>query len=132
MYPRLFHFILTRLNMMVPATGLGLFRIGYALVALQEILFLFYFRHLIFDPVPYLDRASPVLHVFLIAWMAVAACLALGYHTRRAAVVNYLFWIAFVVFTPMWQDFDGGFDQLMTAMGFLLIFLPSERALWRW
>lgn len=138
MYARLFDFILTRLNVMVPATGLGLFRIGYALVALQEIVFLFYFRHLIFDPVPYVDRASPVLHVFLMAWMAIAACLALGYHTRRAAVANYLFWIVFVVFTPMWQDFDGGFDQLMTASGFLLIFLPSERTLsldnlrWSW
>ncbi|MGH8604282.1 MAG: DCC1-like thiol-disulfide oxidoreductase family protein, partial [Gammaproteobacteria bacterium] len=34
-----------------------------------------------------------------------------------------------IVFTPMWQDFDGGFDQLMTATGLLLIFLPTERAL---
>jgi predicted DCC family thiol-disulfide oxidoreductase YuxK len=38
----------------------------------------------------------------------------------------------------MWQDFDGGFDQLITASSFLLIFLPSERALsldqlrWSW
>ncbi len=128
----------TRLNQKVSATGLGLFRIGFALVALQEILFLFYFRHLIFDPVPYLDRASPVLHVFLLVWMGLVGCLALGYHTRRVAVANYLFWVIFVVFTPMWQDFDGGFDQLMTASSFLLIFLPSERALsldnlrWAW
>lgn len=130
--------IQAQLNRKVSATGLGLFRIGFALVALQEILFLFYFRHLIFDPVPYLDRASPVLHVFLLVWLGVVACLALGYHTRRVAVANYLFWVVFVVFTPMWQDFDGGFDQLMTASSFLLIFLPSERALsldplrWTW
>ncbi len=130
--------IQSRLTRRVPATGLGLFRIAFALVALQEIIFLFYFRHLIFDPVPYLDRASPVLHVFLIIWMALAASLALGLHTRRVAVANYLFWVVFVVFTPMWQDFDGGFDQLMTASSFLLIFLPSERALsldnlrWTW
>ena len=112
-----------------PAIGLGAFRIGYGLVALQEIVFLFYFRHLIFDPVPYIDRASPVLHFFLIAWMAIVLCLALGYHARKMAVANYCLWIIFVVFTPMWQDFDGGFDQLMTATGFLLIFLPTERAL---
>ncbi|MDD1650695.1 MAG: DCC1-like thiol-disulfide oxidoreductase family protein [Methylococcaceae bacterium] len=129
MHLPLFNFILSRLNRMVPATGLGLFRIGFGLVALQEIIFLFYFRHLIFDPVPYLDRASPVLHVFLLIWMVMLACLVLGYQTRRVAVANYVFWVVFVVFTPMWQDFDGGFDQLMTASSFLLIFLPSERAL---
>jgi predicted DCC family thiol-disulfide oxidoreductase YuxK len=138
MFPALLKAIQAQLNHKVAGTGLGLFRIGFALVALQEILFLFYFRHLIFDPVPYLDRASPVLHVFLLVWLGVVACLALGYHTRRVAVANYLFWVVFVVFTPMWQDFDGGFDQLMTASSFLLIFLPSERALsldqlrWSW
>ncbi|GAB6047064.1 hypothetical protein JCM19379_08880 [Methyloparacoccus murrellii] len=128
MYSALFNRILAGLSVRVPATGFGLFRVAFALVALQEILFLFHFRHLIFDPVPYLDRASPVLHVLLLAWMAVAACLVVGYHTRRMAVVNYLFWVTFVVFTPMWQDFDGGFDQLMTGSSFLLIFLPAERA----
>lgn len=129
MYPLLLHGIRSGLNRRAPATGLGLFRIGFGLVALQEIVFLFYFRHLIFDPVPYLDRASPVLHVFLLLWMGVALCLTLGYHTRRAAVINYFLWVVFIIFTPMWQDFDGGFDQLMTASSFLLIFLPSERGL---
>ena len=138
MFPALIDRLQSLLNRRVTATGLGLFRIGFALVALQEVVFLFYFRHLIFDPVPYLDRASPVLHVLLLVWMVLLVCLALGYHTRRVAVANYLFWVVFVVFTPMWQDFDGGFDQLMTGSSFLLIFLPSERAValdplrWAW
>jgi predicted DCC family thiol-disulfide oxidoreductase YuxK len=129
MYRTLLKIIQSSLNRRVPATGLGLFRIAFGLVALQEILFLFYFRHLIFDPVPYLDRASPILHFFLLVWMVVVVCLVLGYHTRRAAVANYAFWVIFVVFTPMWQDFDGGFDQLMTGSSFLLMLLPSERGL---
>lgn len=129
MYKSILRFVERGLRKQAPAIGLGAFRIGYGLVALQEIMFLFYFRHLIFDPVPYFDRASPILHVFLLGWMVIAGCLAVGYHTRKAAVANYALWIIFVVFTPMWQDFDGGFDQLMTATGFLLIFLPSERAL---
>lgn len=138
MLPVLLKTIQRQLNRRVPATGLGFFRIAFSLVALQEIIFLFYFRHLIFDPVPYFDRASPVLHVLLLVWMAVVLCLGLGYHTRRAAVANYLFWVVFVVFTPMWQDFDGGFDQLMTGSSFLLILLSSERGLsldnlrWSW
>jgi predicted DCC family thiol-disulfide oxidoreductase YuxK len=113
----------------ISGVGLGLFRIAFALVALQEVVFLFYFRHLIFDPIPYLDRASPVMHILLIVWMSVLVSLALGYQTYRAAILNYLFWIVFVIFTPMWQDFDGGFDQLMTGTSLLLIFLPSSRRL---
>jgi len=129
MYRKLKTWVEQGLAKQVPAIGLGVFRIGFSLVILQEILFLFYFRHLIFDPVPFFDRASPILHFLLLVWAAIAVCLVLGYHTRRAAVANYMFWVTFVVFTPMWQDFDGGFDQLMTGSSFLLIFLPTERAL---
>ena len=129
MYRKLKTLVEKGLVKQVPAVGLGAFRIGFSLVILQEIVFLFYFRHLIFDPVPFFDRASPILHFFLLVWAAIAVCLVLGYHTRTAAVANYVFWVVFVVFTPMWQDFDGGFDQLMTGSSFLLIFLPTERAL---
>lgn len=113
----------------VPATGLGVFRILFGLVALQEIVFLLYFRHLIFDPVPFIDMASPVVDLFLALWAVMALCLTLGYRTRFATVANYLLWIVFVGFTPMWLEFDGGFDQMMIGVSFLMIFLPSERAL---
>jgi len=129
MYRSLLHAIQQGLSKQVPAVGLGLFRLSFALVALHEILFLYYFRHLIFDPIPYLDLASPSVHLFLIFWAVAALFLALGYRTRGAAVANYLFWLIFTVFTPMWKDFDGGFDQLMLGSSFLLIFLPTERAL---
>ncbi|MCU0735013.1 MAG: DCC1-like thiol-disulfide oxidoreductase family protein, partial [Methylotetracoccus sp.] len=129
MYRFLLHAVQQGLAKQVPATGLGLFRIFFALVALQEILFLYHFRHLIFDPLPYLDPASPSIHLFLVFWAIAALFLALGYRTRSAAAANYLFWLVFTVFTPMWKDFDGGFDQLMLGSSFLLIFLPSERAL---
>lgn len=113
----------------VPATGLGIFRILFGLVTLQEIIFLLYFRDLIFDPIPFIEMASPVVHLFLVFWAVVAACLTIGYRTRLAAVANYLFWLIFVGFTPMWEDFDGGFDQFMVGSSFLLMFQPSQRAL---
>jgi hypothetical protein len=47
-----------------PATGLGLFRVLYGLVTLQEIFFLLYFNHLIFDPIPYLDVEFPTIPFF--------------------------------------------------------------------
>ena len=117
------------LKKQVPATGLGVFRILFGLVILHEVIFLFYFRHLIFDAVPFLDTASPLVVVALLLWGIAAFCLTVGWYTRFAAVANYCFWVGFIVFTPMWKEFYGGFDQLMTGSSFLLIFLPSERAL---
>ena len=113
----------------VPATGLGVFRVLVGLVILQEVFYLLFFRHLIFDRVPFVDQASPVVDLFLSLWAALAACLSLGLYTRLAAVGNYLLWLVFVGFTPMWLDFDGGFDQMMTGISFLLLFLPCERGL---
>ncbi len=117
------------LKKQVPATGLGVFRILFGLVILHEVIFLFYFRLLIFDAVPFVDTASPFVPVALLLWGIAAFCLTIGWYTRFAAVANYCFWVGFIVFTPMWKEFYGGFDQLMTGSSFLLIFLPSERAL---
>jgi len=49
-----------------PATGIGLFRIFYGLITLQEIIFLLYFNHLIFDPIPYIDVEFPMIPFFLV------------------------------------------------------------------
>ena len=117
------------LDKQVPATGLAVFRIGYGLVALQEIGFLYYFRHLIFDETPFIDPGSPMIPFFLLIWGLAAIGLTIGFRTRLSAAVNYVFWVLFTSFTPMWRDFDGGFDQLMISSGLMLIFLPSERAL---
>ena len=121
--------VLQGLEKQVSATGLGVFRILAGLVILQEVFYLMYFRHLIFDRVPYTDMASPVVDLFLAAWALIAAGIVLGWHTRLAAAANYVMWLVFVGFTPMWLDFDGGFDQMMTGVSFLLLFLPSHRAL---
>ncbi|MGH6636222.1 MAG: DCC1-like thiol-disulfide oxidoreductase family protein, partial [Gammaproteobacteria bacterium] len=129
MYQTLLGLVRQGLQKRVPATGLALFRILFGLVALSEVVFLLYFGHLVFDPVPFIEVASPMIPFLLLLWGIAAVHLVLGRYTRAAAVVNYLFWVVFIVFTPMWQDFDGGFDQLMTGTGLLLIVLPTERAL---
>ncbi len=116
------------LDRQVAATGLGLFRICIGLVITLEVAFLFYFRHLIFDLTPFLDRASTCIHLILIGWMIIAVCLTIGYKTRISALLNYILWVVFVVFTTMWEDFDGGFDQLIIGTSLMLIFVPSERA----
>lgn len=116
------------LNKQVPTTGLGLFRIGYGLITLQEICFLLYFNHLIFDPIPYLDVEFPMIPTFLVFWAMIAACITLGYRYQSAMLLNYALWILFVNFTPMQRDFDGGFDTFMIGTGFFLLFMPADRA----
>jgi len=129
MYEKMLSLIRRGLEKQVPATGLGIFRIFFGLVILQEVIFLYYFRHLIFDSIPFIDIASPAIHFFLILWGINSLFLTLGNHTRLAAVVNYFFWVIFTTFTPMWRDFDGGFDQFIIGSSFLLVFLPAERAI---
>lgn len=129
MYKKLLDLVTKGLTKQVSATGLGVFRIFFGLVLLHEVGFLFYFRQLIFDPVPFLDQVSPLLSFLLLLWGIAAFHLTIGRYTRVAALVSYLFWLLFLIFTPMWQDFNGGFDQLMTGGSLLLIFLSSETAL---
>lgn len=111
-----------------PATGIGLFRLLFGLVTLQEVFFLIYFNHLIFDPIPFVDIEFPMIVFFLWLWLANAICLTLGYRCQSASIVNYIFWLIFVNFTPMQRDFDGGFDTFMIGANFFLIFMPIDKA----
>jgi len=111
-----------------PAFIIGIFRVLYGIVAFQEILFLLYFNHLIFDPVPYIDVEFPMIPLFLCLWAVVAVWLIVGYRSQFSIIANYLFWVIFVNFTPMQRDFDGGFDLFMIGVGFFLIFMPIGRA----
>ena len=112
----------------VPATGIGLLRLLYGLVALQEIIFLLYFNHLIFDPIPYIDVEFPMIPFFLCLWGISAIFITIGYRCQFSLICNYLFWIIFIQFTPMQRDFDGGFDLFMMSVGFFLILMPADRA----
>ncbi|MCX7100668.1 MAG: DCC1-like thiol-disulfide oxidoreductase family protein [Methylobacter sp.] len=112
----------------VPATGIGFFRFFYGLVTLQEIIFLLYFNHLIFDPMPYIDVEFPMIPFFLCVWGVIASFVVVGYRYQFAITCNYIFWIIFVNFTPMQRDFDGGFDLFMIGAGFFLLFMPGNRA----
>lgn len=111
-----------------PATGIGLFRLLYGLVTLQEIFFLLYFNHLIFDPIPYIDVEFPTITFFLCLWAVIASFVVVGYRYSFSMFGNYIFWIVFVNFTTMQRDFDGGFDIFMIGAGFFLLFMPGDRA----
>ena len=111
----------------VSPTGLSIFRCFYGVIVFQEAIFLLFFRHLIFDPVPFINHAYPLIPLFLIFWAFIGICLMVGRYCQFATISNYLLWLVFLNFTPMRHEFSGGFDQFMVACGFLLIFLPINR-----
>ena len=129
MYKYLFSKIYALYLKKAPATGIGLFRMLFGLITLQEVFFLIYFNHLIFDPIPFLDVEFPMIVFFLWFWVLVAFALAIGYRCQQASIANYIFWLIFVNFTPMQRDFDGGFDLFMIGANFFLIFMPIDQAL---
>lgn len=128
MYQFIHQKILALHSKKLPATGIGLFRLFYGLVTLQEICFLLYFNHLIFDPIPYIDIEFPMIPFFLCLWGIIASFIVIGYRYQFSVICNYIFWIVFVNFTTMQRDFDGGFDSFMTGAGFFLLFMPGDRA----
>ncbi len=128
MYQLLYKKISQLYSVKVTASGIGIFRFLYGLVTLQEICFLLYFNHLIFDPIPYLDVEFPMIYFFLCLWAMIAICLTLGYRSQQSIIANYVFWIVFVNFTPMQRDFDGGFDLFMIGTNFFMIFMPIEKS----
>ena len=99
MYKFIIAKILELQSKQVPATGIGLFRLFYGLVTLQEIFFLLYFNHLIFDPIPYIDVEFPMIPFFLCLWGIIACFIIIGYRYQFAVISNYIFWIVFVNFT---------------------------------
>lgn len=129
MYKYLYDTILRLYYTKNASLGIGLFRCLYGLVTLQEICFLLYFQHLIFDPIPYIDVALPMVGFFLGLWAVVACCVCIGYRCQLAIISNYIFWIVFINFTPMQRDFDGGFDAFMVGANFLMIFMPIDKSL---
>jgi predicted DCC family thiol-disulfide oxidoreductase YuxK len=127
LYTAIYNHLNKLLVTQVPAIGIGVFRVCYGLITLQEIIFLLYFNHLIFDPIPYLDIEFPLIPFFLCLWGINTICLTSGYRSQFSSYANYLFWIVFVNFTPMQRDFDGGFDTFMIGAGFFLLFMPIDR-----
>ena len=105
---------------------LAIFRIAYGLVLLVEVCQLFYFRHLVFDEIPYLRPAETAQTYALAAWIVAVCCLILGLYTRTACLVNY---ILSVVLLGQLTGFDYHCDHIYLGVNLLLIFAPVGDAL---
>ena len=110
----------------VDGIGLAVFRVVFCAVLLVEVGQLFYFRHLIFDIVPFVEVAEIGFTTPLLLWMATLVLLMLGLWTRPAAAVNYGFCL---VFFSSLKTYAYMMTPVYIGMSLLFLFLPIGRCL---
>jgi len=110
----------------VSAVPLAVFRIAYGSVLFLEVCQLYRFRHLVFDPVPYVVTSELGIGALLGAWLVAIACLIVGLYTRVAAVASYAMTVATF---GSFSRFEYHLDYVLTGVNLLLVFVPVSRAL---
>lgn len=80
----------------IDASGLAVFRILFSLVMLCEVIQLFYFRHLVYDKIPFIEPSEIDVTLPMIAWMISIVFITIGLFTRTATIVNYVFCLVFI------------------------------------
>ena len=113
-------------NKKISGLGLSIFRIAYTLVLFCEVVQFNYFRHLIFDKVPFLDPAEIDFGIPIKIWMMALIFIMLGLFTRLAAIVNYLMTIILI---GSINSYEYHMFYAYLGMNFLLLFLPISRNL---
>ena len=71
--------------------GLGVFRVFFSLVLLLEVIRIFRYRQLYFDPIPFIETSSLSAEMPFVIWMLVLFMLLIGAYTRIMAILNYVF-----------------------------------------
>lgn len=120
------NFITDLYNKKISAIGLAIFRISFCLVLLAEIVQFYYFRHLIFDKVPYLDQAEIDFGIPIILWAISVFFIIIGLFTRFATIVNYL--LSLILIGSI-QTYEYHMFYAYMGISFLMIFLPISKVL---
>ncbi|WP_312767455.1 DCC1-like thiol-disulfide oxidoreductase family protein [Epilithonimonas sp.] len=113
-------------NKNISGLGLSIFRIIYGLVLLCEVSQLYFFRHLIFDKIPFVDAAEIDFSIPISIWIISIIFLVLGLFTRLATIINYLMTIILI---GSINTYEYHMFYAYLGMNFLLLFLPVSRNL---
>jgi len=113
-------------NKKVSGYGLAIFRIVYCAILLCEVAYLFYFRHLVFDKIPFVIPGEIEMWPILIFWMISIVFIIFGLFTRVAAIINYILTVSII---GTISSFEYHMFYSYLGMNFLLIFLPINRCI---
>ncbi|WPU95786.1 DCC1-like thiol-disulfide oxidoreductase family protein [Mucilaginibacter sabulilitoris] len=108
----------------IDASGLAIFRVSFSCVLLFEILQMFYFRHLIFDKIPYLVRGEIEMWPLFLFWILSVLFIIFGLFTRIATIVNYILTTGIFGATSSYEYHMFYSYQIIS---FLFMFLPISR-----
>ena len=110
----------------ISGKGLAVFRITYSLVLLCEIAQMFYFKELIFDKIPFIDKAEINFGIPIAIWFVSVLMLVFGLFTRVATIVNY---ILSLILIGSITTFEYHVFYAYMGINFLLLFMPVSRCL---
>lgn len=113
-------------NKKISGLGLSVFRIAYSLVLLAEIIQFYYFRHLIFDKIPYLEPAEINFGIPITIWGISVFFILIGLFTRTATIINY---VLSLVLIGSINTYEYHMFYAYMGINFLLMFLPISRNL---
>ena len=105
----------------IDGTGLAYFRIAFCIIQLFEVIQLYYFRHLVYDKIPYLDKAEINFSYPLIFWMISLVMIIFGFKTKLATILNYV--ISFICIATI-TTYEYHMFYVYIGVNLMLIFLP--------
>ncbi len=110
----------------ISASGLAVFRITFFLNLLLEVIHIFRYRHLYFDKIAYLEFSDINMTLPLLLWMLVLFLIVIGFFTRIATIINYVFCVTIL---SSFTDFEYHMHYVYVGISFLSIILPFSRSL---
>jgi len=108
----------------IDGIGLAIFRIFYSFILLLEIKELYFFRHLVYDKIPYLEESEINFALPLLMWAASVCFILIGFKTRLATVINY---ILSLICIGVITTYEYHMFFIYMSVNLLLIFVPVSK-----
>ncbi len=112
-------------NKKISSRGLAIFRILFSANLFFEALYIYKYRELYFDPIPFLEPSHIDFGLPLIIWMIVLVMLGLGLFTRIASILNYLF---IIMLLSSLEYYEYHMDYAYSGVSFLMILFPMAKS----
>jgi predicted DCC family thiol-disulfide oxidoreductase YuxK len=113
-------------NKKIDGNGLAVFRIVYSAILLCEISQLYYFRQLIFDKVPFIDRSEIDFAIPIALWFISVLFVLFGAFTRFFSILNYV--LGLIVVGSI-HAFEYHVFYAYMGVNFLFMFMPISQCL---
>jgi len=109
----------------VDPIGLAVFRMVISVILACELFQLYTFRHILYDQVPFVATGELDVSYIFLFWGVALLALFVGYRTRMAAVLNYIFSV--IIFSSA-GSFEYHIFYVYVGVALIALFLPLSAA----